>query len=145
MARSMGRQRRRRLTLETFRPNSFGLAGEPHLRHALGIQDRQLDPKSPSNPSNQNYIMLFMAAPGGAARAGPPVLQFRGLPEVRAAAAFLAAALVGGRAGTLDVPQGGYMNSDGSDWNPDGSEACCVPDDVRVDSGTCLAWMWVLM
>ena len=37
------------------------------------------------------------------------------------------------------------MNSDGSDWNPDGSEACCVPDDVRVDSGTCLAWMWVLM
>lgn len=81
----------------------FGLAGEPAVRKAIGIQDRQLDPKSPSNPSNQSYMLLFLPPPPLSDASSPaptPVLQFRGPEDVRAAAGFLAAGLAGGGVGS---------------------------------------------
>ena len=73
------------------------------MRKALGIQDRQLDPKSPSNPSNQSYMLLFLPPPppnDASSPAPTPVLQFRGPEDVRAVAGFLAAGLAGAEAGS---------------------------------------------
>ena len=71
----------------------FGLAAEPVVRRAMGIQDRQLDPRSPSNPSNESYILLFLPGPGGDKRQ-EGVVQYRGEGSLRPVAAFLAASLL---------------------------------------------------
>ena len=72
----------------------FGLAAEAVVRRSLGVHDRQLDPKSPSNPSSKTYMLLFVPAKchNDTARA-LPVRQFRGQDHVESVAAFLAACL----------------------------------------------------
>lgn len=81
------------------------------MRQVLGIHDRQLDPRSPSNPSNQSYMMLFLPSPpprASRAFSSAPVLQFRGEETVRAAAGFLASALAGAAPGST-APDGSWI------------------------------------
>ena len=62
------------------------------MRRSLGIQDRQLDARSPSNPSNQTYILLFLPCIGGSSRP-QDALQYRGENALKPVAEFLAACL----------------------------------------------------
>ena len=70
----------------------FGLASDSSIRKTLGIRESQLNPKSPSNPSNQNYLLLFLPQSSSASPQAS-VVQYRGEAKAQDVASFLAACL----------------------------------------------------
>mmetsp|Transcript_10411 Transcript_10411/g.34741 ORF Transcript_10411/g.34741 Transcript_10411/m.34741 type:complete len:645 (-) Transcript_10411:999-2933(-) len=80
----------------------FGLVCEAVLRRCMHVSDKAIDPRSPSNPSNQSYILLFLlpslewqkkvGIPGAISSAlssDPKAVQFRGSSDVQAVCGFL--------------------------------------------------------
>uniref|UniRef100_A0A7S0EZD2 Rab-GAP TBC domain-containing protein n=1 Tax=Hanusia phi TaxID=3032 RepID=A0A7S0EZD2_9CRYP len=81
----------------------FGFVCESILRRCVHISDKAIDPRSPSNPSNQSYILLFLVpseqwlnrngiekgASSAARSSDPHAIQFRGSSDVEAVCGFL--------------------------------------------------------
>ena len=80
----------------------FGLVCEAALRRCMHVSDKAIDPRSPSNPSNQSYILLFLlpslewqkkvgipGAMSSALSSDPKAVQFRGSLDLQAVCGFL--------------------------------------------------------